>query len=139
MNFNPKTHSWPHRNIIIIQLSEFGHPINIFFEVPVVIVENTSDKPKWFACVGRTSRPYDSPTQSGWASRYVKCLFTGITYAFCLAHNFCLLAVVAEMMMANGSTTSILQAISNLLIVIKWFVKLTGFSRLCRTRKLNVA
>lgn len=77
--------------------------------------------------------------QLGLASRYVKCLFTGITYAFCLAHNSSGLAVVAKMMMANGSTTTILQAISNLLIVIKWFVKLVGLFLSPTREKVNVS
>lgn len=55
----------------------------------------------------------------GLGPSYVKCLFTNITYAFRLAHNFCPLAFRDEMMMANGSTTAVLQAIPNLLTVIK--------------------
>lgn len=42
-------------------------------------------------------------------------------------HNLFPLAVVAEIMMANGTETSILQAIPNLLTVIRRFVKLAGF------------
>lgn len=65
--------------------------------------------------------------KSGLTSRYVKCLFTDITYAHSPpAHNSSRLTFLTKMMMANGSTTSIPTAISNLLIVTGWFVNWVG-------------